>query len=323
MTTEAPTPLAGLPDEGDQTGVMGALLALAIGVGLAALVDFGGIAGQGFRAGQMILAVAPWILVWRSRKARAPASTAEAGDALSSAAVRARALRGNVPAGWVLLLAGSVAALGGHLRENEPNDLTLLADALQASGAAAVLLVLFRAGRFRVMGLLARLGVGAAAGAGLAAFALSSGLGWVAATAVANVLVAIFLVPQLAHDALVVRWGRRTGEEMRTRLALEGLGGPFILWTLAGHLIIAPARLYFAPKPEVFVAGVAAAVALALFGLRGLAGLHSKKAVAAVISVATVYGVGLAIAVIGDRPYAESPETAPPPSGSVRPRSGP
>ena len=79
--------------EADRAGGIGAVVVLAVGVGLAALVDFAGIAGQGARAGEWVLATAPWVLVLRSW--------------LAAASEPAR--RGRIASPWVLLLIGGIA----------------------------------------------------------------------------------------------------------------------------------------------------------------------------------------------------------------------
>ncbi len=265
--------------EADTAGVVGALIALAVGIGAAAIVDFGGVGGQGLRVGLFVLALGPWVLALTGRSG-------------------ARPLHGSVSLGWVLLLAGAVGALA-PARGQGPLGLAPIA--LQAGGAAAVLVVLHRAGHFGSAGLFARLGGGVTLGVGLGLISLRP-LGSVLAAAVCTSLIAAHLVPQLVHDALVVQWGRRHGAWDRARAALQGVSMPFILWTVAGHLLVAPGLLYWSPKPQVALGGFGAAVALALFVLRGMAGLYAQRSVLIVTTVAIIYGVGLAAAVVGDRP---------------------
>lgn len=274
----------GRPDD-VAAGGLGALLALSAGLGAAALVDFAGIAGLGIKAGQVLLALAPWVLVLWARAPRAGA----------------RALEGAVPIAWVLLLAGAIAGLPGALLDR--GALGLLTGLVRGSGAVAVLVVLLRHGHLGPLGLGVRLACAAGFGGAIAALARVNPVGLVLATSLSDVLVGAYLVPQLVHDLQVVVWGWRTRAWARARAALEGVRMSFLLWTLAGHLILAPSILYWSPKPSVFFGGLAAAVAVALLGLRGAAGSYSGRAVGIVVAVAVVYGVGLALLVQGGRPY--------------------
>lgn len=281
MSSDVPAPV----DRPETTGAVGALLALAVGVGIAALVDFGGIAGPGFRAGQLILALSPWVLAIQGWS-RPPGT---------------HSLEGVVPVGWTLLLAG---ALGSLVPDGGEPPLGLAASAVQAVGAAAVLVLLQRSRRIGAFGLVLRLTIGSLIGAGLVAAAVLLPLGPIVAAVIANVFLTAYLVPQLVHDLLVALWAVRTKAWARARTTLEGLGMPFILWTLAGHLIIAPGILYWSPKREVVLGGLGAAVPIALLGVRGVAGLYSRREALILVLVASLYGIGLAILVAqGRRPY--------------------
>ena len=260
-----------------------ALVALAVGVGIVALVDFGGIAGQGIRVGQFVLALAPWVLVLR------------AGSVMG----QQRVLEGAVAIGWALLLAG---AIGDAFALKADSVLSTVAAAIQALGAVLVLVVLYRSGHFGRLSFLVLLSVGIFGGSMLGAATLQPEY-LPTASLVSSFLIATHLVPQLVHDVAVTMWGSRTGAWDRVHVSLEGVGMPFILWTLAGHLIIAPAILLWSSKPNVLFGGVGAVVSLMLFGVRGGAGLFSGRAVVGVTGVAVIYGLGLALLVRGGRPY--------------------
>lgn len=272
-------------DSANPPGAAAALIALALGVGAAALLDFGGIAGQGLRTGQFILALAPWVLAWRG----------------STANLRGqRALQGAVASVWVLLIAASLSEIVVHRLDGV---LPIVAASIQAAGAVAVLFVLRAAGRLSGRGLVMAVIFGLVLAAPFAVIAeLVPGASG-GADAFVSTLGAIYLLPQVVHDAQVVLWARRTQEWARARVSLEGVGMPFLLWTVAGHMIIAPAILLWSPKPEVFFGGLGAALALALIAARGIAGVISSRVVGAVILVAVIYGVGLAFLVMGGRPY--------------------
>lgn len=269
------------PANGQNSGAIMALIALAFGVGLVALVDFVGIAGQGIKVGQFILALAPWVLAMRT------------------SSHRGRPLEGAVAFGWVVLFAGAIGLSFAH---DAGEALPIAAAAVQAAGAVLILGVLQQSGHFG-MGTLVRYLI---LGGGLGAFLVFTSLylgDSSSAELVAIYLVSAYLIPQLAHDFAVVVWGYRTGEWQRVRASLEGVGTSFILWTIAGHLIIAPAILYWSPKPQVVLGGLGAGVALLLFAVRGVAGVFSLGTVLMVTGVTILYGLGLAFLIRGQRPY--------------------
>ncbi|MEO1227420.1 MAG: hypothetical protein AAFZ18_00850 [Myxococcota bacterium] len=272
-------------EPGNAQGAAAALIILALGVGVAALLDFGVIAGQGLRTGQLILALAPWVLAWRG----------------AGAQLRGRIpLQGAVASVWVLLIAASLAQA---VVRRADGVIPIVAASLQAGGALAVLVVLRSAGQLTTRGvvLFVLAAVLLAAPFAAAAEFVPGAAG--GAEAFVSTLGAIYLLPQVVHDLQVVMWARRTQEWARARVSLEGVGMPFLLWTLAGHMIIAPAILLWSPKPEVFFGGLGAGLALVLIGARGRAGVISGRVVAAVILVAIIYGVGLGVLVMGGRPY--------------------
>ncbi|MBX2813459.1 MAG: hypothetical protein KTR25_16705 [Myxococcales bacterium] len=259
-----------------------ALMALAVGVGVVALIDFGGIAGQGVRVGQFVLALAPWVLA------------VSPGSQLTH-----RPLEGAVAFGWVILMGGAIG-LGGAFANWSP--LSITTGLTQAMGAMAVLWVLYRGGHYGLSKLLFFISAGLALGVGLV-YASFSSLYESAAPLVSNFLVSTHLFPQLVHDSAVVLWGWRTGSKQRMRASLEGVGMPFILWTMAGHLIIAPAILYWSPIPKVLFGAIGAGIALLLFVVRGSSGVFKRSTVIGLILITVAYGIGLAMLVKGHRPY--------------------
>lgn len=277
------------PDESGTTGVVTALVVLAVGIGIAAIVDFGSMAGQGVRAGQFVLATAPWVLVLGARRP----------------APKTRPLEGAVAVSWALLLSGAVGRVA-HTWSEGP--LWAAPGVIQGLGAVAVLLVIHRKGHLGVLSLCLALASGAVGGTLLTALATEPP-GADAVESMSNVLIGGHLTPQLARDLYVVGWAtsRDAWEQQpswrRAQLSLQGVSMPFILWTLAGHLVITPAVLYWNAKPDVLFAGVGAAVAVALFAIRGWAGTYPRWAVAAVCTVAITYGLGLAYMVQGGRPF--------------------
>lgn len=278
---------AGATEDGYTEAVVWALLALALGYFAAAVISFRESASLGVKAGRLLLALAPWILVLRVGRSPDP-----------------RPWAGVVSSGWVFLLGGALTPL---TRVAEAGDPLLAATyGLEAAGAAAVLWSLYRGGRFGGLGLALRwlLGLGLA-GAVFAARALPDVER--AAYQVGLVLAGLYLVPQLARDAAVVRAARRTGRWAAARRGLAAIGTPFLLWSLAGQLVLAPSTLFWSPKPNVFFAGVSAAVLLALFALRGLAGVFARRAALGLVVVCVAYGVGLAVLVTGQRPYTPPP----------------
>lgn len=260
-----------------------ALLALAVGFFGAAVVDFREAASLGIKAGAVLAALAPFVLLLR---ARAPASS--------------RPLAGCVPAGWVLLLAGSLVQLD-HARDAYANPVVLGGWLIQALGAAGMLVALRSSGAYGTGGLLTRLALGVGGGLGLL------GLTFVGrgqeARAIGVVLASGFLLPQLAHDFALLRWAKGAERWPSARRSLGAVSLPFILWALAGRLIGAPSVLYYEQKVDVFWSGVASASLLGLFAARAAAGVFSRRAAFAVITVAVVYGVGLAALVTGQRFY--------------------